>query len=458
MDNLKKKTGKTPLYTKEAFVLLWIIWAMNAVSRELINRLTPEIAATFDISASTLGIVSAAAQVVMSIGAIPLTMWADKGGVGWRRKKRSFVLALGYSIPLFLCGFLGMTVATGVFAVFVAANILRGLFNAAGESCEVGQMQEWVPTEKSGFYIGAHHSGYPWGTLLAGLLITAVVSAAGDNGWYICYMIFPVIGIVTWLIWLKFCNAERYENFQKECVVNGLTAPLGTEKCEEIEVEDNVFRKLLKNPNIASLFVIAFFHTMCYCGISYWLTPYLAFVMGSGAAAAASLSVVFTITGGIGQIFWGWFSDKLGTKTSLQITFVWLAVAFFLFRFVDSITGVIIVQLLFGCVINGIPAIMFKINLVSAPKGAATLANSIVTAGMYVGGAVATAIVGFAIDIGGGWNSMFGYTIGLMVLVFAALISALVITLFSREINGPRFGKDKAVVSMESCGLKKDKK
>lgn len=448
------KKGVTPRYTKEAFILLWIIWAMNAVSRELINRLTPEIVNTFHISATQLSVVSAAAQIVMSVGAVPLTMWADKGGVGWRRKKRSFILALGYTIPMFLCGFLGYTIASGVFSVFVVTNIIRGFFNAAGESCEVGQMQEWVPKEKSGFYIGAHHSGYPWGTLLAGFVISAVLSTTGENGWYICYMIFPTVGFITWLIWMKFCNADRYDKFQQECVANGLTPPLGTDDCESMEREEGIFKKLLHNPNIVSLFVIAFFHTMCYCGISYWLTPYLTFVMGSGAVAAASLSVVFTITGGFGQIFWGWMSDKLGTKTCLQITFVWLACAFALFRVVDGLVGVIIVQLLFGCVINGIPAIMFKISLVSAPRGGATLANSIITAGMYIGGAVATTIVGVAIDIGGGWNSMSGYTIGLTVIVIAALLSALVVTLFTREISGPRYGKDKALVSMEACGLK----
>ncbi|MHC8326431.1 hypothetical protein [Pseudomonas sp. LB1P83] len=51
-----------------------------------------------------------------------------------------------------------------------------------------------------------------------------------------------------------------------------------------------------------------------YFGISFWLPQYLAFVAHCNFAEAAAYSVLFTITGGIGQIVWGWISDRMGQR------------------------------------------------------------------------------------------------------------------------------------------------
>ncbi|MDA6565782.1 MFS transporter, partial [Escherichia coli] len=77
---------------------------------------------------------------------------------------------------------------------------------------------------------------------------------------------------------------------------------------------------------------IGLFATIGYIGLSFWLPQYLAFVAQYDFAKAAAFSVVFTITGGLGMIGWGWISDRLGRKLSLIIVFLWLAVGFFLFQ------------------------------------------------------------------------------------------------------------------------------
>ncbi len=447
------KKGRLPAHTRHAFVFLWLIWAVNAIGRELINRLSPDIINTYHIDATQLGLVQSGAQIAMAIGSIPLTLWADRGGAGWVRKKRAFIVALIYLVPALLCGIMGCFFAGGAFAVFAVLNIIRGFASAAGENCEVGQMQEWTPKEKSGLMVGAHHTGYPWGVFISGLLVTFILTRFGSGAWATPYLIFPILGFVMWFFWLRWANKKHYDEFTQQSKENGLTPPLG-ESAEELQREPGMFLRMLKNPNLLSLFIIAFLWMVAYGGINYWLTPYITFVMGQGAAAAASLSVVFTITGGLGQIIWGLISDKLGTKTVLQIGFIWLAISFFLLRFAGAGIGALIgLQLLFGIAINGMAAVMFKISAVSAEKGGSTMANSIITAGMYLGGAVATAIVGFAITAGGGWASESGYMTGLAVIVGAMIIAVVIITLFTREINGPRRGKDFALVSMESCNL-----
>lgn len=450
------KKGRMPAQTKGAFVFLWLIWACNAIGRELMNRLSPNIIDAYGVNATQLGLVQSGAQIAMAIGSIPLTIWADRGGAGWVRKKRSFIVALIYLVPALLCGIMGCFFAGGIFAIFAVLNIIRGFASAAGENCEVGQMQEWTPKEKSGLMVGAHHTGYPWGVFLSGLLVTFILTKFGAGAWATPYIIFPVLGLVVYLIWMKHASKKRYDEFSEACDENGLTSPLGG-TAEELERTPGMFLRMLKNPNLVSLFVIAFLWMVAYGGINYWLTPYISFVMGTGAATAASLSVVFTITGGLGQIVWGLVSDRIGTKRTLQIGFIWLAVAFALMKFAGTSVGALVgLQLLFGCVINGMAAVMFKISAVSAEKGGSTLANSIITAGMYLGGAVSTAVVGFAITAGGGWESASGYMVGLTVMVVALVIAFVVICLFTREINGPRKGKDFALVSFKSCNIDVD--
>jgi MFS family permease len=447
-------TGKTPAITWQAFGFLWLVWACNGISREAINRVSPLIIDTFNLTGAQLGTVLSLGSLAMALGAIPLASWADKAGVAHNRKKRSFILGLAYLIPLFICGYIGMYAIGLGFGVFAFFFIIRGFGNASGESCEVGQMMEWAPREKQGFFVGIHHTGYPWGCFLSGLGITAMLMAFGNEAWGLSFMAVAIIGVIGWLFWLRYATKERYERFEEQCRENGLTPPL--EGYEEIDDSKLKIGTLIKNPNVLMGAVGCFVNMFAYAGVGFWLTPYVTFIGNYDVAAAASLGVVFTITGGLGQIVWGWLSDKFGTKRMLIVCVLWLAISFALLKWAYvGLFALIGLQLLFGCVINAIFILWFKLSSVSVGPGGAVKSNSILTTGMYLGGIVATIVIGWAIDVGGGWEAISGYNTGLLFIVAANVICLALVFLFTREINGSGYGKDFSVVSMEACNLDK---
>ena len=191
------------------------------------------------------------------------------------------------------------------------------------------------------------------------------------------------------------------------------------------------------------------FGIMIYTGISFWLPQYIAFVGGFSFAEAAAYSAVFTITGGIGQIFWGVVSDYIGRKISLIIAFIWLAGGLLLLQFSAVGVGTLIaVQLFAGLATNAIFPVLYAFGSDSAEPGAMGTANSILLFFLYLGG-VSPLVMGFLIGLGGGFQNAAGYLYALYFLVAAAVISAVLIALFTRETVGRYKERDRALVSRE---------
>jgi MFS family permease len=452
------KKGKIPPQTWTAWGMLWLIYAMNGSIREVLNRVSPYIIENYGVNATQLGSVQSVSLLTLALGAIPLGMWADKGGVGWMRKRRAIVLGFGYLIANLLCGF---GIISGIWAIFFLLNAIRGFWSGAGEAIEVGQMMEWCPRERTGFFAGLHHTGYPWGTLLGGIIITFVLTANkgkdtifGQDAWRSSFVILSGIGIIAWLIWYRYSNSTNYKKFQDNAAAAGYNTALGQDVEENFSPPPGLWKRCLKNPNILTMFFVSYACLFAFAGINFWLTPYITFIGNVDPNKAAAYSIVYTITGGLGQIFWGNLSDRIGSKRALLICTAWLAVTFILMQFAGvSLLLLVILQLVMGFALNAVYAMIYKYVAISSEKGAITFGNSLIVCGMYLGGASATFILGRIIDIGGGWTSEGGYLAGLYTLAAVMVVGFFITLLFTRETNGPKFKKDFSLVSLEACNL-----
>lgn len=448
---MSDKIGKIPAQSWVAVGSIWLVMAVNANAREILNKIAPYIIDEFNLNAFQFGILTSGTLLALAIFAIPLSIWANKGGLGYKRVKRATIMAAIYLTALFLCGF---TFITATFGVFLIIHIVKGAFNGAGEAAEVGMMMEWIPKEKAGFLVGLQHTGYPWGSFLGGLIITAVLVMFGDENWRYVFFAFPIIGLVVWIFWNKYSTRENFIKFQNNAKEAGFTTSLGDDV--DFKPEPGLFKRILKNPNIVMMFPISFFCLFAWNGIGVWLAPYITYIGGLDASASATVSALYTITGGIGPIVWGLISDKIGTKRAMQICCLWLSAAFLLMlmaRF--GLVWVIVAQLFMGCALSSVYSLIYKYIAVSSEQGGVTTGNSLSIAGMYLGGSIASLVVGAIIDAGGGYNSIAGYMSALYVLAGVMIIAFLFTTLFTRETNGPRFRKDFAIVSLKSCNLEK---
>ena len=100
----RRKRPRTPLYAIRALVFLWLVYAMNANTRQIFFFVLPSMVDEFSITPGTAGVIAAIITASCSLLALPLGPWFDRGGHGWARKYRSGVVAAGYFIFSILTG------------------------------------------------------------------------------------------------------------------------------------------------------------------------------------------------------------------------------------------------------------------------------------------------------------------------------------------------------------------
>jgi MFS family permease len=165
----------------------------------------------------------------------------------------------------------------------------------------------------------------------------------------------------------------------------------------------------------------------------------------------ATYSVLFTITGGLGQILWGSLSDRFGRKYCLVVMFLWLGVAFSLFQFADAGIGALVaIQLFAGMATNGVYPVLYALASDSSEPSSVAIANGLNMGGLIIGG-LGPIVVGWLISAGGGYSSTTGFTTSLYFLAAMMVLAAVMIALFTRETAGRFQHLDRALVSADAC-------
>jgi MFS family permease len=418
-------------YSWIALLLLWLIYALNANSRQMIFYVLPSITDEFGTSPSEIGAIAGAVTAATGLIAIPAMVWADRGGRGWKRKYRHLPIVIGYALLTFLTG---VNVLTITLAGLLVLQLISHAVAGAGEAVEVASAAEWWPRERRGFALGLHHTGFPWGTLIGGFIVAALLGAYGASNWRLPFLLFPIPMIVVFSAYWWFATRKRY-------------ATVADQLDDRTEVTKGALSQCLRNPNISVAAVIGLFATVAYIGLSFWLPQYLAFVARYDFAQAAAFGVLFTVTGGLGMIVWGWISDRLGRKLSLVIVFLWLAVAFYLFQYTSvSVAWLVGVQLFAGLAINAPYTLVYAIAIDSAKPNTTGVATSLVGVGLAVGGGAGPLLVGVLVDLGGGFSSTGGYYMALYAITALMLLAAVTAALFTRETTGWFLHRDRALI------------
>ena len=452
---MEKKQGaipRVPAISWGAMIVLWLVFAMNSTVRELWNRTSPYIVDEFHVSPEQMGMFATIMAVAMGVLPMVLANWSDRRGQGWMRKYSIIWIAVGYMVLTFL---IGLNVVSTSIIIIVALLTVRNLFAGGGESLECTAIVEWWPREARGWAAGLHHTGYPWGTLITGLIVS-VMLARSSGDWRLPFIVMPAFAIPVWIAYWLFSKKKRFEKYQQQAVEMGLTPTLDSADAdEEVQLaknENNLIR-CLKNANVVSATIVTIIALVMFLGINFWLTPYLAFVAEFDYSKAAAYSLLYTITGGLGQIVWGRISDFLGRKRSLLFCFAWLAVwVLFLPQVKTGLGALVGIQLAIGFCVNALFAVIYAMVQDSAPKGAMGTAMGLNVMASIVA-AFTPVILGVFIGIGGGWNAAGGYQTGVIFMSICMVAGFAIILLFSHETIGKLRGKDWALVSYKASGI-----
>ena len=417
-----------------SLLVCWMIWILNAYDREIVLRLGPTISKNFDLSADQWGTVATVIMLALALLDIPGSMWSDRYGGGWKRARFQVPLVLGYTAISFLSGFKALS---GNLATFVALRVGVNLGAGWGEPVGVSNTAEWWPVERRGFALGAHHTGYPIGAMLSGLVASFVIGTFGEENWRYVFFFAFVVALPLMIFWARYSTPQRITELYVDIAAQGMTAP---DSAPPSQVKGHAWRTFvatLRNRNIALTAGSTLLTQVVYMGVNIALPAYLYNIAGLSLAESAGMSVVFTLTGILGQLVWPSLSDIIGRRITLIICGLWMAVSVGAFYFASTMTLIIVVQLLFGLVANAVWPIYYAVACDSAGPSAISTANGIITTAMFIGGGLAPVLMGSLISMGGGWTSLHGYSVCFLVMAGCALGGALLQLFCQRATPSP---------------------
>lgn len=430
------KKGEAPLskihrYSWVSLLVCWLIWILNAYDREIILRLGPTISKQFNLSPDSWGTVVTVVMLALAILDIPGSIWSDRYGSGWKRARFQVPLVLSYTALSFLSGFRFLS---NSLTSFVALRVGVNLGAGWGEPVGVSNTAEWWPRQRRGFALGAHHTGYPIGAMLSGLVASFVITTFGADNWRYVFFLALIIAIPLMLFWSWYSTPERMNTLYADIAAKGMTPPETSDNTKPEKGETwRMFRATLTNRNIALTAGNTMLTQVVYMGVNVVLPAYLYNISGLSLAQSAGLSVVFTITGILGQLIWPTLSDIIGRKVTLVICGVWMAISVAAFYYAGSMPILIATQLMFGLVANAVWPIYYATASDSAEPGATSTANGIITTAMFIGGGIAPVLMGGLISMGGGWKSLHGYVVCFFVMAGCAL-AGVVLQLITRPV------------------------
>ncbi|WP_296261468.1 MULTISPECIES: MFS transporter [unclassified Pseudomonas] len=420
-NNKNASLGKIHRYSWVSLLVCWIIWILNAYDREIVLRLGPTISRHFDLSADQWGTVATVIMLALAVLDIPGSIWSDRYGGGWKRARFQVPLVLGYTAISLLSGFKFLS---GHLASFIALRVGVNLGAGWGEPVGVSNTAEWWPVERRGFALGAHHTGYPIGAMLSGIVASFVIATFGEENWRYVFFFAFVVALPTMLFWSRYSTAERITRLYVDIAAKGMTAPDSTPSPNVKGQAWATFKATLANRNIALTAGNTMLTQVVYMGVNIVLPAYLYNILNLSLAESAGMSVVFTLTGILGQLIWPSLSDIIGRRVTLIICGLWMAASVGAFYFANTMLIIIGVQLLFGLVANAVWPIYYAVASDSAQPSATSTANGIITTAMFIGGGVAPVLMGSLISAGGGWTSLSGYTVCFFVMAGCALAGA----------------------------------
>ncbi len=413
---------KTHKYSWISLGVCWLIWVLNAYDREIILRLGPTISETFDLSADAWGAIVSLIMISLAVLAIPGSSMSDRYGGGWKRARFQVPLVIGYTALSFISGF--KAVSSNLIA-FVALRIGVNLGAGWGEPVGVSNTAEWWPKERRGFALGAHHTGYPIGSLLSGLIAAAVIAAFGPANWSYALFLGLIVAVPLMLFWGRYSTAQKIDELYDDITAQGLTPPDRDDPALRAGGGRGLVKACLRNRTISMTALTTLLTQIVYMGINMVLPAYLYNVVGLSLAESAGLSVVFALTGVLGQILWPSLSDIIGRKKTIIICGIWMALSVAAFYVATSSLLVVVVQLVFGVVANAVWPIYYAAASDAAPEGAISTANGIITTAMFIGGGIAPLFMGRLISMSGGWTEASGYIVCFFAMAGCALLGVL---------------------------------
>lgn len=389
---------------------------MNSIDRIILPTLLPAIMQDFNISEVQAGWINSLSFFGTLTGAVLFGLLSDYIGTGYRRCY-SWCLAVLVEIVSGVA-----TAFSKTLGAFQLLRVFMGMGTGGSEPINVALLGEWWQKENRGFAIGVHHTGFPLGQFIGPLLIAAILSV-GD--WRQAFLFIPLTGLAIVVLQLLIGTKKNHGKVVRWIDEQRLTPPVAP-RPESSGLKSSF--SCLRNRNCLMAIALVFGFTWAEMGIANFLTLQLTREVGLDLSTAAIISGASGITGWIGQILWGSFSDVRGRKSSLGFIIAGWIVACALCAFIHSAALAWAILIFWGLFRNSPYPVAYALLIDSAPHAAAS------SMGLMIG--LAVGIAGILVAPVSGWIiHSWGFSVHYAVIVAVLLFSCLPLLLIKETVD-----------------------
>ena len=275
-----------------AFAILFALMVVDYVDRQVIVSMFSHLKAQWDLSDSQLGALVSIVSVTVALGAVPLSLLADR----WSRVKSIFLMALAWSLATIACAF------AGSYAQLLATRGLVGVGEAAYGTIGAALLASLFPPKMRSTVLGAFIAAGTLGSVL-GVVVGGYI--AEHWGWQAGFGAVGVPGLVLAVLFPFIVRDYKTVSLQGPAKGGGAPATLSARA---------IVTELLR-PRTALMTCIGSGLSLLVFSTTYaWLPSYFNRYYGVAPDKAGLMTGVVVLLGGVGALLWSVVSDRLTSR------------------------------------------------------------------------------------------------------------------------------------------------
>jgi len=290
-------------YRRYVVWLLFAVYVLNFVDRQILSILNEELKVEFDLSDTELGILGGFAFAVLySTLGIPIARWADRGS-------RVSIISLAI---LVWSAFTALTGGAKAVWHLVVARIGVGIGEAGCSPPAYSLISDYFEQKRRATALSIYSMGV-YGGSFVGLFIGALIADA--YGWRAAFLVCGVSGIaLATIVELTLREPPR-----------GFSDPPTVEPRAEPPPAFRVMRALWHKNSFKWLSMGAALHTFAAYGVGHFYASFFVRTHGLGLTEVGMvLGVIVAIGGFTGTFLGGFVSDKVAARTGDIRIYLWI--------------------------------------------------------------------------------------------------------------------------------------
>lgn len=278
-------------YAWSVFAVLFALMVVDYIDRQVVVSMFPHLKAQWDLSDSQLGALVSIVSVTVALGAVPLSLLADR----WSRVKSIFIMVLVWSLATISCAF------AGSYSHLLGARSVVGLGEAAYGTVGAALLASLFPLRMRSTVLGAFLAAAMMGSVL-GVMLGGFI--AERWGWQTGFGAVGIPGLV-----LCFAFIAIVRDYKTVALPRAGRADADPKTATRVVVSE------LLRPRTALVTCVGAGLNLLVVSTTYaWLPSYFNRYYGLAPDRAGVKTALVVLVGGLGTLLWSVVADRLTSR------------------------------------------------------------------------------------------------------------------------------------------------